>query len=407
MRTLLVFIESNTTGTGRQLVAAARRRGYVPLLLAERPDRYSYVCENRVPCATVPTRDVGAVRSALRSCGRRIAGICSSSEYYVALAAQMAEEFALPANDSRALQRCRNKYTQRRACRAAAVPVPDFARAGTPARAVEATRRLGLPVIVKPTAGSGSVGVRLCRSVDEVRRHAASLLASPANERGLVQPAEVLVERFVSGIEYSIEMFGADAIGVTRKHVSKIPYFVETGHDYPAALDEAARVALARTARAALLALGLTWGAAHVEARLTPAGPVIIEINPRLAGGYVPELVRLATGIDLIDATVALVTGDDPALRPCRSAHASVRFLVVPASGTLAEVSGLDTARSVPDVVDVALYRGIGEACAVHHDFRDRVGHVIAAAPSAARAATAARRALRSLTVSIASTIVH
>ena len=402
-----MFIESSTTGTGRQLVAAARRRGYVPLLLAERPDRYPYVSEDRVRCAAVRTRDVGAVRDALRSCGgERIAGICSSSEYYVALAAQMAAEFERPGAECRALDRCRNKNTQRRACRAAGVPIPDFARAETPARAADAARRLGLPVIVKPTSGSGSVGVRLCRTMDEVRHHAATLLGSPGNERGLPQPAEVLVERFVSGIEYSIEMFGTDAIGVTRKHVSRIPYFVETGHDYPASLVEGARDVLARTAGEALRAVGLTWGAAHVEARLTPAGPVIIEINPRLAGGYVPELVRLATGVDLIDATVAAVTGHEPALRPCRSAYASVRFLVVPATGRLASVTGLDAARSVPDVIDVALYRRIGEACAVHHDFRDRVGHVIAAAPSAAGAARAARRAQRAVRLSIETTAV-
>src|SRR5262249_54068333 len=153
---------------------------------------------------------------------------------------------------------------------------------------------------------------RLCRSAAEVKAHAARLLAHATNERGQATPAEVLIEEFVRGPEYSVEVFNGQAVGVTRKHLSPAPYFVEIGHDFPAALPAAARASLAEIATAAVHAIGLTWGPAHVELRLAAAGPVVIEINPRLAGGFIPELVRLSTGLDLIEATVALAAGVTP-----------------------------------------------------------------------------------------------
>ncbi|UXX92169.1 ATP-grasp domain-containing protein [Streptomyces sp. AD2-2] len=48
------------------------------------------------------------------------------------------------------------------------------------------------------------------------------------------------------------------------------------------------RKAVTETAEAAVRALGIVLGPAHVELRLGPEGPVLIEVNPRLAGGWIP-----------------------------------------------------------------------------------------------------------------------
>ena len=69
-------------------------------------------------------------------------------------------------------------------------------------------------------------------------------------------------------------------------------------------------------ATAAHEALGLGFGPAHTEIRLGPQGPVVIEVNPRLAGGQIPTLVRLATGIDLVGATVDAVIGEGVPVGP-------------------------------------------------------------------------------------------
>ena len=84
----------------------------------------------------------------------------------------------------------------------------------------------------------------------------------------------------------------------------------------------------------ALRALGLGWGPAHVELRLTQDGPRIVEVNPRLAGGMIPRMVEEALGIDLIEHVVAdRRRAGRGRSRPARSRAASIRFLLAHGPG--------------------------------------------------------------------------
>src|SRR5439155_22085321 len=122
----------------------------------------------------------------------------------------------------------------------------------------------------------------------------------------------------------------------------------------------------------ALGALGRGSGPAHTEIRLGPRGPVVVEVNARLAGGRIPTLVRLATGIDLVGATVDAAVGADRPLPdlglsvaapaaviggtpPGPRGHASIRFLVPSRAGRVRRTGGVAAAAGVPGVVDVAI----------------------------------------------------
>jgi biotin carboxylase len=180
--------------------------------------------------------------------------------------------------------------------------------------------------------------------------------------------------------------------------VSPEPFFVETGHDFPADLSSQMRDSIVAAAKKALQSLGLTWGPAHVELRLTTAGPAIVEINPRLAGGYIPEIVRLATGVDMICETLKLVVGTIPDIGPITNDHASIRFITPGDEGIIRRFAGLEQAWEVEGVTDVQAYRRISEPFQIQHDFRDRIGHVITRGRSAmiaARAAESARTKIR------------
>lgn len=207
-----------------------------------------------------------------------------------------------------------------------------------------------------------------------------------------------MVEEYLPGPEYSVETFDADVVGITHKHLGREPDFLEVGHDFPAPLGAAEQAELGGTAVAALRALGLGWGPAHVELRRTPAGPRVVEVNPRLAGGMIPEMVQQATGIDLIRQTVARVTGRETSLRRVRARAASIRFLVAETAGHLVEVRGAAEAAQVPGVVSVGLIREPGQDLVLRRSFQDRLAYVIATGTdgaAAARAAEAGRQALQ------------
>jgi argininosuccinate lyase len=304
-----------------------------------------------------------------------VAGIYSSSEYYVGASAMLAMERGLPAPDPEAIAICRNKWRQRVRHRDMGVPVPNFRLLESPDQLTETLRAIPLPVVLKPTEGSGSVGVKLCHTLEEAQEHATRLLARTRNERGLPLPEEFLVEQYIRGPEYSAETFGTSVIGLTAKHVTPEPWFVETGHDFPAPLEAERAHEISRTVLRALRAVGMLWGPAHTEIRWNDVRPVVMEINPRLAGGFIPRVVEQALGIDLIGETVAAVSGGTPCLTPTRNRRASIRFILCPESGIVPEA--VDGSAEDSSTGEVELYRPAGQQCQVHHDFRDRIGHVI------------------------------
>ena len=391
----LAFVESNTSGTGPLFIRAAGASGFRPILLARDSSRYGFVAHEQIEAALVDTHDDQAVHDACSKLAKQggLAGITSSSEYFIATAARVARDLGLSGPDPVAVQSCRDKRKQRRRLERAGVAVPQFRSASSVKAALIAAREMGFPLVVKPVCGSGSVGVKLCRSADELRDHAAALLKQRYNERGMLTPHGILLEELVAGPEFSVETFDDQVVGITEKHLGEPPYFIEIGHDFPALLSETVENVISRTALDALRALGLGWGPAHTELRMTERGPTIIEVNPRLAGGFIPELVRKAQGIDLIAETIKRVVGQHPIIQKLRHRYASIRFLLPDRDGALLAVERLDTIREIPGVEEARLYLKPGESVKRRGDFRDRIGHVISTSDYAEDARNAVQRA--------------
>jgi biotin carboxylase len=393
----LVLVESNTTGSGRLFCESARRMGLRPVLLARDPGRYPYVEADGIDSRATDTASPDALLAECAALGGRIAGVTSSSEYFVGTASEVARALDLPHPDPAAIRSCRDKTIQRTVLRAAGVPGPEFEAARTPDAAAAAAAGIGWPVVVKPAAGSGSTGVRLCAGPAEVRAAASYVLDTDPAELALPPQGAVVVEEYLRGAEYSAETLDEQVIGITAKHLGPEPHFVETGHDFPAPLSRAAAEALGDVAVAALRALGLGWGPAHVELRATASGPRIVEVNPRLAGGMIPRLVEESCGIDMIFHAVARAAGLAGVARPTRARAASIRFLVAQEAGRLIEIRGVAAARQVPAVVDVCLTGQPGQEVVRRHSFRDRLGYVIASANEGAVAASAAEAGVHAL----------
>lgn len=391
----LIFIESNTTGTGRLFARIAARQGFEPVLLTNDETRYRYVREDGLRFIRTDTQDIEAVLDACHDLmkERELAGVTSTSEYYIEMAGEVAGRLSLPGPDPRAIRVCRDKHAQRTRLQQAGVGIPKFVSVDSPEAAVEAAESLGLPVVVKPVSGSGSVGVKMCERLGEVQSQASLLLRQKQNERGLPLPGRILVEEMALGPEYSVEALGRRVIGITQKHLGPLPHFVEVGHDFPATLSNETESAINDTVVRALDAVGLGWGPSHCELRVTREGVKIIEINPRLAGGFIPELVRLAYGIDMISETIKLVVGHLPCLEKTKNACSSIRFIIPDKEGTLVRADNLDDAARLSGIVEARLYSSIGDVMPRHDDFRSRVGHVIAVANSAEAARAAANEA--------------
>jgi cysteine synthase A len=404
----LLFIESNTTGTGMRALHTARESGFAPVLVTSAPQRYAGLED--VGCEVLPcdTNDIADLRREITARFRReeLAGITTTSEFYTVVTAELAEWLGMAGDSRDSVSACRDKSALRRVLAEAGVPQPAFAVVRSPGTVADAVAAVGLPCVVKPVDDTGSTNVRLCHSHVEVEEHVAALLRVQHNVRGQRTVPRVLVEQLLRGPEFSVELFGdgdrTTCVGITAKQVTGGPWFVETGHVHPAPLDDAAAHALERAAMAAVDATGIRFGATHTELVLTSSGPAVVEVNPRPAGGMIPELVRLTTGIDLVEQHLRLAGGLPVALRGQPRGTAAIRFLVAEGDGVVTEVRGVDEARAVEGVHAVVVHAKPGALVRPPRDAYDRLGHVIALGSTAAEAVARCTRALGSLRVVLA-----
>lgn len=406
---LLVFIESNITGTGAQAIRQAAAMGFKPFFITCMPERYAgdpdmsaTLRDYAHEVVTCETRNLEVVEKVLRDVTPAPVGVMTVHEYFVPTTAEMTRRLGLPGLSPQAAAAARDKLRSRVICAERGVPVPAFEFVRSVEEIDAALAKVGLPCVVKPIDESASIGVSLCRTRAEVVARITELAASRTNSKGQARTPGGLLEACLFGHEVSVETFTYDGVttvlGVTDKLLGPTPYFVEYGHTFPSVLPDPVAASAAATAVAALDAIGFDLGPAHVEVKLCADGPMLIEVNARTGGDLVPDLVQHATGVNLLEQTIIAATGGVPDLTPIRHAGAAIRF-AIGRDGTVASVPDTDLAKHFPGIVDCQLKVGPGDTTRWPTHSHERLGHVLAVGATPSEAAIHAESALPHLTV--------
>jgi D-alanine-D-alanine ligase len=181
--------------------------------------------------------------------------------------------------------RCMDKVLAKQIIREAGIPTADwFAFNETAFRELGAAdalggleQSLGFPLVVKPSRGGSSLGVRFAADAGEVPE--ALVAAFSYDDR-------VLLERFIEGRELAVSVLGDEALPV----VEAIPaegdrYDFEARYEIgrtrfvcPAELSDAERLAVTEAALATYRALGCS-GFARIDLILGAEGPWVLEAN--------------------------------------------------------------------------------------------------------------------------------
>lgn len=186
-------------------------------------------------------------------------------------------------------------------------PVP-FMQVG---KAAEAAGWDTYPCMVKPTDGQGQRGVM--RVDDAVNLEAAITQAISFSHSG-----QAIVEGFLDGIEISCNVVvcggeirmkvlserlvhGPHAVGVPSGHL--VPPRNVSEANQRAALDLVERI---------IAAFGTRDGVLYFQMIVTPQGPRVVEIAPRLDGCHMWRLVRASRGADKIAMAIDCLTGEAP-----------------------------------------------------------------------------------------------
>ncbi len=372
----IAFIESNTTGTGSIFLEKAIAKGFRPLFITSDPNKYNFLTENLIQAIVLDTHSENEIYDYLKHF-KNLRAVFSTSEYYIEIACKIAKAFGLAANDPAAIKLCRNKDILAKTLSTQGIQCPKTFVANSVDQINDFYSELTFdsPVIVKPAKGSGSIGVLFCSTKDEVYKQAKFLFEENNRESNAV-----LIQEYIEGDEYSVETISFDnqlkIIGITKKYLSKHPYFLETGHDFPVYFSKDITDKIEALIKSSFESVGFLFGPAHTEIRIKNDIPYIIEINPRLAGGMIPEMVKKAIGLDLIEATLDLLTQKKVNLSEKYKQYASIRFIIPKTSGFIKSIQ-FDHDNIHNNTVDFKINKKVNELIALRGDFRDRIGHII------------------------------
>ncbi len=278
------------------------------------------------------------------------------------------------------------------------VPIPAFQVVDTYEEFETAVTQMEDLFVIKPADNAGSRGVIL---VEKNKAPEYRKLYSFC--RSFSRSGEVLLEQFMTGPEVSVESFTTEKmtqiISITDKTVTDRPYFVELGHTEPSRLPLDIQNEIKKVTIDAVAAVGVINGPTHTELKITPDGVKLVEIAARLGGDFITSrLVPLSTGVDMIGCSFSVLLGEKADTRKKWDRGAAIRF-IQGMSGKLISINGVKEAESFPGVIEIELYKSVGDVVHQPQSSSDRLGHVIAVGQSAEEAQINAINALNAIEV--------
>ncbi len=293
-----------------------------------------------------------------------------------------------------------SKSEARRLMSAAGVPVlPGYDDEDqADATLAKAAKKVGFPLLIKPTAGGGGKGMRIVRAAGEL---AEALAGARREANKAFGDDRVLLERFVEkGRHVEIQVF-ADSHGhalhlferdcsLQRRHQKVIEEAPAPG------LSDETRAAMGAAAVAAARAVGYQ-GAGTVEFLFDGREFYFLEMNTRLQVEH--PVTEMITGLDLVEWQLRVASGEPLPLRQDqveRRGHAVEARLYAedPERGFLPSTGVLTRLRLPEGMEHVRVDAGVhqGDEVSMHYD--PMIAKVIAWAPDRLGALERLRSAL-------------
>ncbi|RGN35279.1 ATP-grasp domain-containing protein [Bacteroides oleiciplenus] len=168
------------------------------------------------------------------------------------------------------------------------------------------------PVIVKPTDSAGSKGVTRVDNVEKLK---------PALESAFEHSikGKIIVEEFIEkkGCSSDTDSFSYNGelkmvtFSAQRFDENALNPYAPSAYSWPSTFTAEEEAYLTSEIQRLLTLLGMKTSIYNIETRIGTNGkPYIMEVSPRGGGNRLAEVVRYATGVDMITACTRAAVGD-------------------------------------------------------------------------------------------------
>lgn len=178
----------------------------------------------------------------------------------------------------------------------------------------EAREKFSYPLIVKPTDSAGSKG---CTRVDSE----AELMSAIQYAFKFTISGHIIIEEFIEkkGCSSDTDSYAQDgelkfvSFSAQRFDANAVNPYTPAAYSWPSTFTEEEEKYLTSEIQRLITLLGLKTAVFNIEVRVGTNGkPYIMELTPRGGGNRLCEMLRYATGVDMITAITRAIVGDTP-----------------------------------------------------------------------------------------------
>lgn len=292
------------------VVKAAKEQGYYVITCDYLPDNVAHKYSDEF--ANFSTTDKEGILAYARE--KKIDGVVTFTDSGVVTTAYIQHHLGLPhIGPLESVEILQNKARFRQFLTDNGFIVPKAKGFSNKEEALASKDFFTLPVIVKPVDAAGSKGVtkvsdwsELEAAVDWAIKFSFSgdfIIESFIEKKGCSSDSDCFsVNGEFKFMSFSAQRFDEKAAGE----------YTPAAYSWPSTLGEKAEKELSKELQRLISLLGMRTTVYNVETRVgTDGKPYIMEISPRGGGNRLSEMMRYATGVDMITGAVRAAVGDE------------------------------------------------------------------------------------------------
>ena len=359
------------------VIEAAHKQGYYVLTVDYLPDNIAHRFSDEYVNVNIVDREA-VLRAAI---DKEIDGIMSFGvDPGVVSAAYVQSRMGLPAfGPLESVEILQNKDRFRAFLKENGFNVPEAKGYASVEEALEDAPSWTYPVIVKPTDSAGSKGVSRVDGADEMDAAVREAFSHSIS-------GHVIIERFIekcgcsSDSDSFLENGKLKFVSFSAQRFDGMaanPY-TPSAYSWPATFSQEESRHLTEELQRLFTLLNMRTGVYNIETRVGSDGkPYIMEATPRGGGNRLAEMLRLATGVDMITACVRDAVGDPfPPItqQPYDGCWAEI-ILHADRDGLFQSLSVADAFR--PYVVEEDLWVAPGDPVRAFHGANDAIGTLV------------------------------
>jgi len=388
----IVFIGTQKSGSSREAIKAADELGYYTVLLTDRKN----LLKQRTEFPDVHLMllcdldNIEEIRKAIRSLIAKaldLLAIASFVDIHCYTAAILSEEFGLNHFTTDAIRTMLNKISSREVLSDTAY-APGFVMLSEGLIPSKIEVRKYLPFIMKSPKSTGSKDVLKITSYKEFNYNSKKLFGKYPGE-------QILIEEYLDGPQYLVETIvnegNLNIIAIFKQEITVGERFIITGYELLINPKDYFYNKLKSAVETIISKHGLKYGPCHLEMRLVKHNWKLVEINPRIAGGGMNDLVKAGLGINLVKETLKILIGQKPNLKPKYTRNVFAQYVTVSESGILKRVIGRNISLKAPGVIKVYIKPRKGSFLTPPLSMGNRYAYIIATGNTAEEAKINAR----------------